>query len=138
TVNGSAKGTACKRSSASATDRAVFLSTSTISRPMPRMTSAYAAVEPTNPQPTMPIFMVHLPFELARSGSFDPSVANDTEVARERPVRKGNSRAEIAEDAEKTDSRSKEIHRILSLFFVFLCDLCVRLLFSVTSAVCGR
>src|SRR3954454_2066302 len=45
---------------ASASARARFRSTSTISRPTPLITSAYAEVEPTMPQPTMPIFMVPL------------------------------------------------------------------------------
>ena len=39
--------------------RSPFLSTSTHSRPTPRMTRAYAAVEPTNPPPTTPTFMAH-------------------------------------------------------------------------------
>ena len=44
-------------SSASAAARASFLSTSTISRPTPRITRAYAAVAPTSPLPTTPTFM---------------------------------------------------------------------------------
>src|SRR5262245_56835201 len=48
-------------SSASAAARASFLSTSTISRPTPRITRAYAAVAPTSPLPTMPTFMRRLP-----------------------------------------------------------------------------
>src|SRR5262245_166034 len=47
-------------SSASATARASFLSTSTISRPTPRITRAYAAVAPTSPLPTTPTFTCHL------------------------------------------------------------------------------
>src|SRR5215831_9683377 len=50
-------------SSASASARAVFLSTKTTSRPTPCITSAYPAVAPTNPQPTIPTFItVSLPW----------------------------------------------------------------------------
>jgi len=56
TVSGCAKGTACEMSSASARARAVSLSTSTISRPIPRITNEYAAVAPTSPVPTIPTF----------------------------------------------------------------------------------
>jgi len=45
---------------ASASARARFASISTISRPTPLMTSANAEVEPTMPQPTMPIFTLDL------------------------------------------------------------------------------
>src|SRR6187431_147671 len=51
---------------ASASARARFTSTSTISRPTPFITSAKADAEPTIPQPTIPIFMRWpLPFERA-------------------------------------------------------------------------
>jgi hypothetical protein len=42
---------------ASASARSRFTSTKTSSRPTPRITSANADVEPTMPQPTIPIFM---------------------------------------------------------------------------------
>src|SRR6185369_2130087 len=46
---------------ASASARARLTSTSTISRPTPLITSAYAEVEPTAPHPTTPTFMTIVP-----------------------------------------------------------------------------
>src|SRR5688572_7714801 len=62
-------------SSASAAARASFRSTRTTSRPTPRITRAYAAVEPTSPLPTIPTFMRH-PSLFGTAGSWPALVGH--------------------------------------------------------------
>src|SRR6187401_1883730 len=81
---------------ASASARARFRSTRTISRPTPFMTSAKADAEPTIPQPTMPIFMT--------SPSRTPQASQSCEPAWRASLR----RAPLGTQAEPARGRGRD------------------------------